>query len=106
MCPVEVRAPVAVGGVQEVDPMIVRRVHDRVRVRLLGLRAKVHGAQTKAGDGEAGAAEVSEVHDATLALRPWRAMAGPDWGGDQREPVVSSGVMSCGLPVGFRAAGQ
>ena len=53
---------VDVGGVEEVDPLGERAVHDRVRVGLLGLPAEVHGAEAEAGDGQAAAAEVRVLH--------------------------------------------
>ena len=36
--------PVHVGSVEKIDAVSVGRIHDRVRVRLVRLRSKVHGA--------------------------------------------------------------
>ena len=58
---------VDVGGVEEVDALVVGGVHDRVRVGLGGERAEVHGAEAQAADGEAGTAEVGEFHGSHLA---------------------------------------
>src|SRR5688572_1786404 len=55
-------AAVAVGGVEEVDPLLMGDVHDGVRVLLGGSGSKVHRAETKSGDTKAGTAEIGEVH--------------------------------------------
>src|SRR3954467_8005861 len=54
---------VDVGGVEEVDALGQRPVHDRVRVGLLGLPAEVHRAETEAGDRQSAAPEVRVLHD-------------------------------------------
>ncbi len=63
---------VDVGGVEEVDALLVGGVHDLVGVGLFGVRAEVHGAQAQAGDGQAGTAEVGELHGPPPSAAPAR----------------------------------
>ncbi|MEJ0067333.1 MAG: hypothetical protein WDM85_19615 [Caulobacteraceae bacterium] len=55
---------VDVGGVEEVDPALGGRVHDRAADGLLALQAEGHGAEAEARNGKAGAAELGSLHDA------------------------------------------
>ena len=59
-------AAVDVGGVEEVDALLMRGVHDRERVGLGGEGAEVHGAQAQTADTESGSPELREVHVSTL----------------------------------------
>ena len=59
-------AAVDVGGVEEVDAGLERRVHDLVAVGLVGLRPEVHRAEAQRADPQAGAAEVAIVHGRNL----------------------------------------
>jgi hypothetical protein len=53
---------VHVGGVEEVDARVEGRIHDRVGVGLIGLRAEVHGAEDESADLESGASELRVLH--------------------------------------------
>ena len=53
---------VDVGGVEEVDTVLERPVHDRETSGLVGLRAEVHGAEAQLADLQACAAEVAVRH--------------------------------------------
>ncbi len=53
---------VHIGGVEEVDAVLVRTVHDRVAVLFGRFRPEVHRAQDEPGHGEAAAAEPGVVH--------------------------------------------
>src|ERR1700683_2018684 len=53
---------VDVGGVEEVEAGIERRVHDLVRCRLVGLRTEVHGAEAQTADGQTGTTEMRVFH--------------------------------------------
>jgi hypothetical protein len=66
---------VAVGGVEEVEAVLVSGVHDRVAVGLAGAGAEVHRAQAQRGDLEAGAAELAIVHVSNLLAEGARASA-------------------------------
>jgi hypothetical protein len=57
---------VHVGRVVELDAEVERAIHDLEAVRLGGLRAEVHRAETQARDAQPGAAEVCVLHDPTL----------------------------------------
>ncbi len=59
-------AAVDVGGVEEVDARLERRVHELVARRLVGLGAEVHRAQAQRADAEAGAAEEAVIHAGNL----------------------------------------
>jgi hypothetical protein len=62
--PLGARPAIGVAGIEEVDPGLVRPVHDLVRVVFTGRRAEVHRAQADPADREAAAAEVGVVHAA------------------------------------------
>src|SRR5690606_7789008 len=49
---------VDVGGVEEVDPGVQRRVYDGVAAGLVGLRTEVHRAEDESADLESGASEL------------------------------------------------
>ena len=65
--PAAVLAPaVHVGGVEEVDAVLVGLVHDRVRGGLVGLRTEVHRPEDEPGHAQAGPAEVGVLHTDSL----------------------------------------
>src|SRR5690606_28272351 len=53
---------VAVGGVEEVDPLVVSGIHDLEGVGLRRGPAEIHGAEADAADTEAGTAQVGVLH--------------------------------------------
>jgi hypothetical protein len=59
---------VDVGGVEEVDPLLQRLIHDREAVGLARLGAKVHRPQAQPTDLQAGAAERCVLHAAPAFL--------------------------------------
>ena len=66
-------APVYVGGVEEVDAEVERRVEDRTGLRLVappvGFRPKGHGPQARDGDLDAGAPERTVLHPQGVPAR-------------------------------------
>ena len=70
------RLSVGVRSVEEVDPVLVRAVHDLVRRCLLGDRAEVHRAEAEPADRDAAAAQVGVVHPVTVR-RPGRHRSPP-----------------------------
>jgi len=57
---------VDVGGVEEVDAVVVGGVHDRVGVGFVGLLTEVHGAEAEPRDLQTGTTEVGVLHVSTL----------------------------------------
>ena len=64
---------VHIGGIEEVDAVLVRMRDDSLRLPLFGLVTEHHGAQAQGGDLEIAAAKISVLHGRTvcgLVLHP------------------------------------
>ena len=72
------RAAVGVRGVEEVDPLLEREVHDPVRLGHVSERAEVHGAETEPADRDAAAPKMRVVHAANLRPATARGLAQAD----------------------------
>src|ERR1700722_17241884 len=81
------RLAIGVGGVEEVDAVLMGGVHDDVGIGLAGDGTEIHGAKAEPAHGPAAAAEVRVVHAVTLRQHP-RALDGR--GG--RDPIPSGGM--------------
>src|SRR5581483_10361736 len=67
-----------VRGVEEIEAVLERAVHDLPAVRFACLWAEVHGAEAEAADLQSGAAEMHGVHDAMLLARALQRQAARD----------------------------
>ena len=88
-------APVPVGGVKEVDAQFQRLVHDGPRIRLGGLRPKVHGAEAQLADLQSGTAKTSVAHAELSHRRQARSEPGLGGGDALRAAFTCAGTGGC-----------